>query len=231
MSGVTMYKPHYHKNILAPYQFTILESFFAAPFADSFFLTGGTALAAFYFGHRESKDFDLFTLTSFDPYNLNMIIDQIAQKTNSKVFIKVKTDTYNEIYLQNRKEGWIQRIDFVRDQPKRFGRITKIKGINVDSLENIATNKILTLYSRLEPKDYIDFYIIITKTPLKFDTLFAMAKQKDTGLFEFYFAHSIANIDKIETWPEIKVKLDKKKMIGYYQKLSRDLLLKIKPKE
>ena len=98
-------------------------------------------------------------------------------------------------------------------------------------MENIATNKILTLFSRLEPKDYIDFYLIVTKSKLKFDQLFKMAKEKDTGLFEFYFANSISSIDKIETWPEVKIPLDHQKMITYYKDLARKLLLSIKPKE
>lgn len=38
-----------------------LERFFAAPFSQQFYLTGGTALARFYFQHRESLDLDLFT--------------------------------------------------------------------------------------------------------------------------------------------------------------------------
>jgi hypothetical protein len=36
-----------------------LERFFAGPLAEYFYLTGGTALASFYFHHRESFDLDL----------------------------------------------------------------------------------------------------------------------------------------------------------------------------
>ncbi|MBI5613584.1 hypothetical protein HY947_01550 [Candidatus Gottesmanbacteria bacterium] len=60
--------------------------------------------------------------------------------------------------MEHKKDGWIQRIDVVREQPKHFGDIVIIDGIRVDSLENIGSNKILTLLSRLEPKDYVDFY-------------------------------------------------------------------------
>lgn len=38
-----------------------LAQFFASAVADSFYLTGGTALARFYFHHRESIDLNLFT--------------------------------------------------------------------------------------------------------------------------------------------------------------------------
>jgi predicted nucleotidyltransferase component of viral defense system len=46
--------------ILTDWQKDILKRFFASPLTQSFFLTGGTALSAFYFAHRDSKDFDFF---------------------------------------------------------------------------------------------------------------------------------------------------------------------------
>jgi len=47
-----------------------LEHLFSGPLAEDFYLTGGTALARFYFQHRESLDLDLFTndlLTQIKP--------------------------------------------------------------------------------------------------------------------------------------------------------------------
>lgn len=38
-----------------------LANFFAGPLAKHFYLTGGTALARYYFHHRESLDLDLLT--------------------------------------------------------------------------------------------------------------------------------------------------------------------------
>ncbi len=38
-----------------------LEQFFGSEFGSRFYLTGGTALARFYFQHRDSLDLDLFT--------------------------------------------------------------------------------------------------------------------------------------------------------------------------
>jgi len=35
--------------------------FYKLPYAENFFLTGGTALAEYYLGHRESHDLDFFT--------------------------------------------------------------------------------------------------------------------------------------------------------------------------
>lgn len=215
--------------ILLPYQVSILKTFFASPFGKPFFLTGGTALSAFYLAHRESKDFDFFTLGDLDLAALENTMRAIAKETKSKMAIKVRFETYCEIYLESEDERWVQRIDLVKEIPRHFGKIVDVGGVRVDSLENIGSNKILTLFGRLEVKDYVDLYLILTKTKLNFDELFKLAKEKDLGLFEFYFANIILAAENFETFPKMKRPFDKKKFVEFYRKLSTDLLLKIKP--
>lgn len=229
MCGDTMYKLQ-NNPILYPHQITLLSLFFASPFAKPFFLTGGTALSAFYLGHRESQDLDLFSLQPFDTLALRTTIQEIADKTHSIMTMHIRSQTYNEIYLENKQADWMQKIDIVQEQPKHFGKLTQINGIIVDSLVNITTNKILTVFSRLEPKDYIDLFVIFTQTDLSFDKMFKLAKQKDRGLSEFYFANIITDVDKLKTLPKMKIPFDKAVFLKFYQDLSRRLLLKIRPK-
>lgn len=222
---------HADPSIVLPYQQTILTEFFASPLSQSFFLTGGTALAAYYFAHRKSKDFDFFSIEAFDMIAVEGLVREIAHKLGTELSVKVAAQTYRELYLTHPKEGWVQRVDIVREQQKHFGDIVIVDGVRVDALENIGSNKVLTLFCRFEPKDYVDFYTIVTETSLTFDALFALAKQKDLGLTEFYFAQSITQVDKIVSWPATCVPYDMKKIIQYYQSLSRDILFRIKPKE
>lgn len=222
-----------HNPVLLPHQVTILKLFFTTDFSKPFFLTGGTALAAFYLAHRESKDLDLFSLEPYDGLQLGAVVRDIAHAVNARVAIRVQSDTYNEIYLENKEKGWIQRMDFVREQPKRFGDVVDVEGIRVDSLENIGSNKILTVFGRLEIKDYIDLYAIVTKTKQTFDELFGLAKQKDLGLNEFYFANVVANsgIEQIRTWPRLKKSIDRQGMYDFYATLAHDLLMRVKPQD
>lgn len=215
--------------ILYPHQITLLLKFFGTPFAKSFFLTGGTALSAFYLAHRESEDLDFFSLEPFDSLTLRTTMQEIAGQTKSKLTISIRSQTYHEIFLENKKEKWMQKIDIIQEQPKHFGKIQTIDKIRIDSLINIATNKVLTVFGRFEPKDYIDLYLICTQTKLSFDKIFKLAKEKDTGLSEFYFASVIADVDKIQTLPKMKIAFDKNAFIKFYKDLSRKLLLKIKP--
>jgi len=216
-------------HILKPFQVKLLQLFFATDFARPFFLTGGTALAAFYLGHRESKDFDFFSLEQFDPEAMKRAVDEIAAKAGASVNYKVRSQTYNEVYLTNKKEKWEQRIDFVLEQPVYFGRKETIEGIVVDNLKNIGSNKILAIYGRFKPKDYIDLYFLIKKAGFKFDRLFEMAKRKDLGLFEFYFANCLYPIDELEVLPRMKQVVSIKKLTEFYRALREKLLEKAKP--
>lgn len=47
--------------ILTPLQEEFIYTFSKSPLKNRFFLTGGTALAAFYLEHRYSDDMDFFT--------------------------------------------------------------------------------------------------------------------------------------------------------------------------
>lgn len=217
--------------VLSQYQVKILKIFFTSPLSEQFFLTGGTALAAFYLGHRQSKDLDFFSLSDFDTLRLEKVIEEIAQETGAAIKVKVKSKTYHEIYLEDRKGGWIQRLDFIREQPVVFGQRKKIDSITVDSLENIASGKILTLYSRFEAKDYLDLYFIGKETKLDLMRLFEKTKRKDLGLNEFYFANMIAEVENLSHFPKTIKPFNKKDLEKFYLDLSQKLFLKIKPKE
>ena len=49
------------KNVLTPFQNEVLSFFFKIKDSVYFLLTGGSALAEFYLGHRKSFDLDIFT--------------------------------------------------------------------------------------------------------------------------------------------------------------------------
>ncbi|MBI2337880.1 nucleotidyl transferase AbiEii/AbiGii toxin family protein [Candidatus Daviesbacteria bacterium] len=99
-----MYKLH-NNPILYPHQVTLLSLFFASPFSKTFFLTGGTALSAFYLAHRESQDLDFFSLLPFDTLALRTTMQEIANTTHSTLTMHIRSQTYNEIFLENKEEG------------------------------------------------------------------------------------------------------------------------------
>ena len=63
---------------LTPLQADFLARFFATGTGQSFFLTGGTALAAFYLHHRMSVDLDLFTLDDLALREAEVLVPRLA---------------------------------------------------------------------------------------------------------------------------------------------------------
>lgn len=208
-----------------------LDKFFSTRFANDFYLTGGTALARFYFNHRESVDLDLFTNNqAIDFSQINFTVLKIFQDLGFTIKNQVTTDTFLEYIGQNPADETL-KVDIVKDIPRHFGEISNRDKIRLDSLENIGSNKVLAIFGRIALKDFIDLFFILKQTDLKFDDLFSMAKQKDLGLSEFWLAEAVRNIEKLEVYPVMLKEIDKNELKQFFLKLSRDLLTKVKPTE
>jgi len=114
--------------------------------AENFYLTGGTALAAFYLAHRYSEDLDFFSEKEFDALPID-------------IFLKLKTE-FTFFPFPRLEQG-----------PAKFG-------LSVDSLLDIAVNKLFTIYQRSQARDYIDLYCICKERRLRLDGLIKKAKLK-----------------------------------------------------
>ncbi|MEW6619092.1 MAG: nucleotidyl transferase AbiEii/AbiGii toxin family protein [bacterium] len=147
---------------------------------ESFFLTGGTALAVFYLHHRVSEDLDFFTLHSLDLAEIDFWIRRMWPQNG----IKIKESPNFLSYLINEI-----KVDFVIDSLSNKENRQKVLLENkhyllVDTINNIFSNKFCTIASRTEPKDFIDFYFIHRSFPREdMDKLYHSARMKD-AIFE-----------------------------------------------
>jgi len=206
-----------------------LELFFAGPLGKPFYLTGGTALARFYFHHRESLDLDLFTNDFEQDFaEANRVILGILHALKLEITSQVVTDTFIQ-YIVTDGVGNTLKVDLVKDVPVHFGMLVLRDGIQLDSLENIGSNKVLAVFGRTDAKDFIDLYWILQHTDMKFDALFRMAREKDRGLSELYLAYALKNVEKIRLFPRMLQPLPWEEIKAYFLALARELLARIKP--
>jgi Nucleotidyl transferase AbiEii toxin, Type IV TA system len=206
-----------------------LERFFAGPSAGDFYLTGGTALARFYFQHRESDDLDLFTNDQAQDFTLvNRTALGIVHTLYLQIVSQAATDTFIQ-YIVVDPAGTSLKVDLVKDVPVHFGDPTILAGVRVDSLENIGSNKVLAVFGRTDAKDFIDLYWILHNSTLTFDALFEQAREKDLGLSELYLAYALQNIGKIRLFPRMLQPLPWDEIRTYFETLARQLLTRIKP--
>lgn len=218
--------------LLTPFQRSVLKAFTDIEESKAFYLTGGTALSAFYLAHRRSEDFDLFT--SAEP-----LIAIVARKFKSALEnsgIRVQEirsfSSFWEAVASNENENF--KIQLAYDIPFLLSEIAETEGLRIHSFEDIAAGKLLALYGRAEERDFIDIYCIVKSGKMSLETLIELAKKKDPGLDEYYLAISFEQSEKIPDDPSrLKVNLvapiDPKEMKNFFATQAVQLLEKHRP--
>lgn len=213
-------------SILTPLQSDWLDEFFVATSAAKFFLTGGTALAEYYFQHRLSDDIDLFT-TSDEAFELaRRETVEVARRLNCALTDRVAAPAFQQFILTRVDETL--RVDLVRDIDIQFGAHLQRGRVIVDSLENIGANKITAIFGRTAAKDFVDFYFIL-QAGHTFDDLLRLTKEKDTGLTEFFLAGMMRQVVKLDRLPRMLKDVSLDKLKEFYLSLADDLLRNIRP--
>lgn len=218
-----------HKKILTKFQYDLLKTFFTIEGDSSrFFLTGGTALSAFYLAHRYSDDIDLFTLEDFHPTRIIDMARKLAAKLGVSINIGKASQMYHQFFLQQ-PDGNQLKVEFVIDTAQQFGSKNVVDEIIIDDIANIASNKICAIYSRREAKDFVDLYFLLSEAGLNLKTLIEHSKVKDGGINEFYLAGMFLESRYLKDMPRMIRTLTLEKLQAFFKKLADDLLDKIKP--
>lgn len=208
--------------ILTPLQRTVLDAVFAEEvFAQSFYLTGGTALAAFYLFHRYSDDLDLFT----NDQSLEVVWPSV-QRLLPSLGLAVESRTPQFIRLRH-PEGL--RVDVVHDVPFRVGVPVRHGAWLIDTLENITLNKVTAIQGRLDVKDYVDLYLLLKDHPQRILTWLAQATQKDASIEPFLWSRLIGDVETFRVLPRMIVPLQLPELVAFYRDLRRLILASLKP--
>ena len=196
------------KGILSEFQKAFLHLFASLPDQERFYLTGGTALAEYYLGHRLSYDLDLFTSEADLIVPFSHQVEQAAQKASWQVQVVRRFASFVEFQV-NQGENAL-KIDLALDSPFRLAPAEEgDAGVLVNDFLDIQADKTLAFFGRAEPRDAIDLYFLLQNT--KFDELAELARQKDTGFDLYWFAIALNRTakfpDEIERWP-VKMLVD-----------------------
>ena len=94
------------------------------------------------------------------------------------------------------------KLDLVRDFGPQFGQRRAVGGVIVDSLTNIAVNKVTAIFGRTEAKDFVDLYCLL-RAGYDLKALIELAKEKDLGLSEFYLGYAMRQAARFEALPRM----------------------------
>lgn len=188
---------------------------------DTFYLTGGTVLSAFYYHHRESEDIDLFTRHPFDQ-------DFIRAWMRKQEHAHGWHLTYRQVFERQTYEiAWknhVGKIEFVHyDFPQLEHSTLTYRNFMIDTLGDIATNKLLTISQRTTTKDFVDLYFLLQKDFSWWDLMRSVEKKFGIEIDRIYLASLLTKVEELETLPVMKKKLTLEQLQRFFRKEAKRL--------
>lgn len=189
------------RGLLTDGQLRFLKAFRELPDTERFYLTGGTALAEFYLGHRRSFDLDLFTAEQGLIVPFSRIAEARLSKAGFAVKIVRRLESFVEFELE--WEGEKVRVQFAFDSPYRFAPPVETSLLLVNDFQDLVVDKLLAFFGRAEPRDAVDLYFILETED--FWELTELAAKKDPGFDLYWLALALDKVqdfpDELERWP------------------------------
>jgi len=206
---------------LTPLKRDFLRQFFERN--QSFFLTGGSALGIFYLQHRRSYDLDFFTLDT-EHVNWHVLQNQVlavAEAVGARCQSLTASPEFHRFQLTRDSESEI--LDFVIERVPQLDSQKEVFGIiRVDTLREIAVNKLCTLIGRCELKDLIDLYFL-QQHGVDVLALFPQAQQKENGVEPAILSHLLSEV-RVEQIPEYVLEpLEPAQLDAFIRQLQRSM--------
>jgi hypothetical protein len=197
---------------------------------QKFYWTDGTVLAEFYLKHRLSEDIDLFCENEEVDQKL---VEAFLRKSKDQLNIReIKGSNFLGLFsyhlIYNDQESL--KIDF---NYYPFGRIqkgAKYRNIEIDSLYDIAVNKVHTIAMKPRARDFIDIFFIVKEKKYTFHDLMMQSKAKfDWDIDHIQLGSQLLKAQDVKDYPRMIKKIDNKKWQDFFvneaKKLKKEIFL------
>ena len=191
-----------------------------------FTLSGGTALAAFHLHHRRSDDLDFFSEKPVDDLRVRRFAEKVRIDFGAPV-MEVRRIYDRHLFLIADKNGDQLKLEFTHYPYTPLESPIIQGGIQVESLRDIATDKLAALLDRFEPKDYYDLYFLLrdhtTLQKLRADlqTKFhIIANPVQLGA-------AFARCRNLPILPHLLIPVSKEDVWRFFEKMAKDLKLEV----
>ena len=206
------------KSILTPKQLNFLECIQQEKsITRNFYLTGGTALAEFYLLHRLSEDIDLFSQHhEVNPDAVDAFLKKISPKLKVKNIQRIQFLGLFT-YILNFRDNDKLKVDFNYYPFPRIEKGILFNKIQIDSIHDIAANKIHTLFMKPRARDYVDLYFILKNKNLSIEKLILDAKAKfDWHIDPLTLASQFMRVKEFTDMPQMLVPFNIDFMVKFF---------------
>lgn len=133
------------------------------------------------------------------------------------------------IYTLTFADGTTLKIDFNEyDFPHVERSFKKIGNLMIDSLYDIAVNKLASVLGRSKARDFVDLYLCIQREEYTWEQLFGRVEDKFGVTYEDTTVLShFSKVQDVTDYPTMLVPFDRQKMIDFFLSEAKKLEKKI----
>ena len=184
--------------------------------SGNFYLSGGTALAEFYLHHRFSEDLDFFSEKEFSPEAISAVFKKVQKSAGIKSIKHEQSFNRNLFFLE--LENDFIKTEFTYFPFPRMAGGRSFDALQVDSLLDIAVNKIFTIYQNPRSRDFIDLYLILkNEAAWNIDELVKKAHVKfDHYLDPIQLSAQFVKSELLKDYPEMIIPVPEKEWQAFF---------------
>jgi predicted nucleotidyltransferase component of viral defense system len=193
---------------------------------ENFYLTGGTALSAFYLGHRLSEDMDFFTDAEEKMAPIEFLTG-VIKSLPSVDHLHFERLFDRRIFVATFKDNQVLKVEFTSYPFKSLEDRFKVGKLCVDSLTNLVTGKLFAMADRFDPKDFVDLYFVLKEKGLKLEKLIRLTEERfEMKGLEFVIPERLLLVERIapKDLPVMIEKIDLDEMKGHFLKQATRLV-------
>lgn len=205
------------RTILTYEQSKALKSIARSPLSKHFYFSGGTALAHYYLHHRYSEDLDFFSADEIDIQSVSIAIKSL-QKTLKFTSIDFQSSFNRNLYFLTFQPQKVLKLEFTYYPFQQVESPVHIDGLLVDSVIDIATNKLFTIIQKPRGRDFYDLFAIMHKYGYSFEQLRGLAKQKfDWHIDPLHMATMLNTVDQHLDDPILAKHIERDVIVQFFQ--------------
>ncbi len=180
-------------------QLALLDALVESDLADRFYLTGGTALSAFYLSHRRSDDLDLFSREPVDAREVLRFMKQIADEEPILRRVEHRWGFLAQV------RGESVRVEFVHHDHDWIEPPLPLRGgLRVDGLRDLLANKLSAVIERTTGKDFADIVLLLRRGDLTLRQGVEDCRRKFgwPGM-DHLVQPALLKVERVKDWPEV----------------------------
>lgn len=191
-----------------------------------FYLTGGTALVAFYLPYRISEDLDFFSQKEVD---VNQILVFLRSRKEELDYDRFDLNTsFNRNIFQLLYKEAILKLEFTYFPFPQIEKPMIKNNIKIDHPLDIAVNKLFTIYQQPRSRDFMDLFMITKRFNYKISDLIKKAKLKfDWHVDPIKLGSQLLKANRLKDYPKLLEKIDHTQWQDFFRKEAKQLGVKI----